>query len=353
MLVFGQIFPTPCDCTATASSGNVNFSSLSWTGTGCPTAGSAFYSGRLCLTLVNGTNLIMDKDFTVNGYFKVSNSGNSTFTIPSTRTLSVTGNMGDDNNNNASFVVNGTLNIGGTLYGKNKNVFSGSGTVTAGGLDFSSGGNGANLPDCPNPCNINWNVTTCKPVGSSFCTTVLPVTLLFFEAKTLPDYVQLKWATASELNFDRFVIEKTRDGNVYEEIGERQGAGISNTRIDYSFKDEQVMLGRTYYRLKAIDFDGYTEYFGLVSAFYEGAQDVSIFPNPAAIGNVNIYFNYFSEEPVFCKVMDVSGSEVYTGTIQRTGFDSNYKIENTFASGMYFLEVRTGLSKKVIRFVVN
>ena len=344
--LYGQI--SPCDCTANVPAGNILFSSLTWTGTGCPSSGSPSYTGNLCVNLVNGTNLIMNKDFTVNGGFGISTSGsNPTFTINSGFTLNVTGDMGDNSNNNTNFVVNGNLVVGGTLYGKNSNAFAGSGTVTAGGLDF-------NQPPTCSPCNIDWNVTTCEPAGSAFCTSVLPVTLLFFEANPYPDYVELKWATASELNFDRFIIEKTRDGSTFTEIGSRQGAGVSTVRIDYSFTDEQVMLGRTYYRLKAIDFDGYTEYFGLVSVHYDGVSAISVFPNPAPSGDVNIYFNYFSDEPLYYKIMDVSGAEVVTGTIKRTGFDNQYTLDKPLAPGLYYLIASPfDTEKKVIRFVVN
>ncbi len=317
-------------------------------GTGCPTAPSSSYTGNLCVNLANGSNLIMDKNFTINGGFGISNSGNSTFTLPTGRTLNVTGNMGDDANNNATYVINGNLNVGGTVYGKNSNAFSGSGTVTAGGLDFKA------EPTC-SPCTIDWNIPPgqCQPSPSPFCTIVTPVTLIFFEAKTYPEYVQLNWATATELNFDRFVIEKTRDAEEFIEIGSVQGAGVSTSRIDYSFKDEQVMLGRTYYRLKAIDFDGYTEYFGLATARYEGAKEIVVFPNPSTSGNVNLYLNYFSEEPLYCTVTDLSGAVVYSGVIHNSGFNNKYTIDKALASGMYFLTAKSREETKSIRFVVH
>ncbi len=351
--VYGQAVnctPGPGVCTASVS-GTINFSAITWSGTGCPTSGSTFYSGNLCLDLANNTVLTINKNFTINGGFGIS-TNKATIIIPAGDTLNVTGSMGNNSNNNADYVINGVLNVGGTLYGKNGNGFTGSGTVNAGGLDFKGD------PDpCIAPaCAINWIVPpgACQPAASDFCVVVLPVTLLFFEAKTYPDYVKLEWATASELNFDRFVIEKTRDGNTFTEIGERQGAGVSTSRIDYSFKDDQIMLGRTYYRLKAIDFDGYTEYFGMVSVYYEGVNEISVFPNPAASGDVNIYFNYFSDAPVFYKVMDVSGAETISGTIQRSGFDNQYTIKKSLATGMYYLVVsQIDHEKKVIRFVVH
>src|SRR5436190_16061531 len=108
---FAQV--SPCNCSANVGSGNVNFSSLTWTGTGCPTAGSTTYTGNLCLNLANNANLIMDKDFAITGGLGITNGGNSTFTLPNGKNLSVTTDMGDDSNNNVTFAIDGNLTVGG------------------------------------------------------------------------------------------------------------------------------------------------------------------------------------------------------------------------------------------------
>ncbi len=174
----------------------------------------------------------------------------------------------------------------------------------------------------------------------------LPVTLLYFSAIAEKNYVELNWATATELNFDRFVIEKTRDGKIFVEIGERQGAGVSTSRIDYSFKDEKVLLGRTYYRLKAIDFDGYTEYFGVVTALYDGDEQLRVVPNPAVGNDVKFQLNYSTEGSLYCSVLNASGGEVFSSFIESNGFDHEYTIAKTLTSGLYFLVVRQGKERK-------
>ncbi len=47
----------------------------------------------------------MDHTFTINGDFNITNTGSSTWTIPSTTTLTVNGDVGDPTNNNVDFVV--------------------------------------------------------------------------------------------------------------------------------------------------------------------------------------------------------------------------------------------------------
>ncbi len=43
-----------CSCTASVPTGMVNFSTLTWVGTGCPTSLSTSYTGSdLCVNLVN------------------------------------------------------------------------------------------------------------------------------------------------------------------------------------------------------------------------------------------------------------------------------------------------------------
>lgn len=181
----------------------------------------------------------------------------------------------------------------------------------------------------------------------------LPVELLYFYVEKKTDGVVLHWATASELNFDRFVIEKTRDGKTFVEIGERQGAGVSTTRIDYSFTDENVLLGRTYYRLKAIDFDGFTEYFGIVTATFEGAEQIMVAPNPAVGNNVKFQLNYSTEGALYYRVLNASGGEVFSSFIESNGFESEYAIPKTLTSGLYFLVVQQGQERKMVRFVVR
>jgi hypothetical protein len=157
-----------CNCSASLPSGNTNFSAIVWTGTGCPSSPTdgGSYTGNLCLDLANGSNVSMNINFTINGDFNITNSGNSTVTIPVTKTLHVTGDLGDADNNNVSFIVNGSLTVDQTIWGKNGNQFSGSGSVTADGLDFKS-------VTC-SPCSIIWDVNTCAPSPSAFCTTGPP-----------------------------------------------------------------------------------------------------------------------------------------------------------------------------------
>lgn len=354
-LLIGNVAYTqvsPCNCTADAGSGNQNFSSLTWLGTGCPTGVSTSYTGNLCIDLANNTNLIMDKSFTITGEMGISNNGNSTFSIPAGITLSMTGDLGDNNNNNVTFAINGNLVVGGGIYGKNSNAFngtgSGTGSITAGSLNFTG------PPTCnPTDCSgFNWNVGTCSPAGSTFCTSVvaLPVSLLFFDAQPGSEQVNLTWATATESNSSYFSIERSLDGINFREIGQENAAGNSISRINYVYNDVNPIIGRTYYRLKEVDFNGLTEYFNVEVIDYAGKKGVSVFPNPYENGELSVALNFAGSENAYGIIMDLSGKEIESFTLNSSTFkSSSLKLK----SGAYFVKVYSAGHSYVSKFIVR
>lgn len=86
--------------------------------------------------------------------------------------------------------------------------------------------------------------------------TVLPVSLTSFTAQKQVSGVQLKWNTSSEQNNSHFDIQRSADGINFSNVGKVNGAGNSNTSLDYYFTDKSPASGTNYYRLSQVDFDG-------------------------------------------------------------------------------------------------
>ena len=93
----------------------------------------------------------------------------------------------------------------------------------------------------------------------------LPITLLSFTGHNTVDGNLIQWQTASEHNNDYFNIEKTSDGETFENIGYIKGAGESTYPTTYSFTDYNSNRDINYYRLKQTDFDGKSTYSDLIS----------------------------------------------------------------------------------------
>lgn len=92
----------------------------------------------------------------------------------------------------------------------------------------------------------------------------LPIELVSFSGACNNGSVNLKWTTASETNNNQFVIERSLDGDSFEQILEIQGSNNSNYVIDYAATDDAPLDKLAYYRLKQIDYDGDADYSSLI-----------------------------------------------------------------------------------------
>lgn len=92
----------------------------------------------------------------------------------------------------------------------------------------------------------------------------LPITLVSFTAQKRDNYNLLEWSTASELNNDYFLLERSADGINWNTINKTPGAGNSNYLINYSFTDYNFENVINYYRLTQVDYNGVFETFKIV-----------------------------------------------------------------------------------------
>lgn len=109
---------------------------------------------------------------------------------------------------------------------------------------------------------------------------VLPVELTGFDGRAAGPVNELYWTTATETNSARFVVERSRDGSTFDDIGSVDAAGESQGTIDYSFADAAPPAGPAYYRLRMEDNDGTFERSGTI-AIVRGLANATLFPMPA------------------------------------------------------------------------
>ena len=115
-------------------------------------------------------------------------------------------------------------------------------------------------------------------------TSALPVELIGIQVNCLNEgkNAEITWQTASELNSDKYIIERSRDGLAWENIGEIQAAGTTTQLSQYSFVDNQTRSSNVvYYRLTQVDLDGTSTVYPPLSSSCEMSEEVVLFPNPA------------------------------------------------------------------------
>lgn len=202
--------------------------------------------------------------------------------------------------------------------------------------------------------NVTYN--SFGPWAVSLSTSPLPIQLISFEAQAVDNKkVLCEWITATEINNDYFTVERSANGQDFEETGIVDGAGNSNSILNYNFTDENPFSGVSYYRLKQTDFNGQFTYSNVVSVTIKKSfnTQASIYPNPAH-NNFTTAFNFDFEQPVLLQVYDMAGRKVLTENFIATeGVNSRKTDVSQIANGVYIVEITSGETKEQIRFVKN
>jgi hypothetical protein len=92
----------------------------------------------------------------------------------------------------------------------------------------------------------------------------IPVELISFTANRTDEGVELNWKTATEINNSGFTIERSRDEEIFTQIGFVSGRGTTTEISSYNYLDTEIETGNYYYRLKQTDFDGTFKYLNVV-----------------------------------------------------------------------------------------
>lgn len=180
----------------------------------------------------------------------------------------------------------------------------------------------------------------------------LPVSLTAFNATLTNGQTQLKWATASEKNNDRFEIERSLNGRTFEAIGSVKGNGNASAVINYAFADAKPAPGTNYYRLKQVDFDGTFAYSKIVTVKNnQSAQpELTIYPVPATSEiTVSLSGNAAVEN---VKIFNLNGNLVKEMTAgAKNQLEVNVPISE-LPAGYYVVQVTspaTTLTRKIVK----
>lgn len=125
--------------------------------------------------------------------------------------------------------------------------------------------------------SLDWNLTN----GASLDCTVLPLELIGLSAEAATDHVLIAWETATETASDRFILERSADGELFAAIGSVPAAGHSQMQLSYQFRDTTPYHGLNYYRLTEVDDSGYETRVATTTAVFRAGGKNAPFPNPS------------------------------------------------------------------------
>jgi hypothetical protein len=171
--------------------------------------------------------------------------------------------------------------------------------------------------------------------------TALPITLMEFKGQQQNTTINLSWKTSHEENFNRFEVEKSRDGVTFQSIGLVFPWENAN-HIDYVFSDKNAAPGNNYYRLKMIDNDASYKYSNMLTFSVEqmaGAKIV-VAPNPV-VNKISVQLTGLSENAYRMEISNVMGQKFIEKTINITRYSQTEYLTRTasMTPGIYFLTI--------------
>jgi len=284
----------------------------------------------------NNTNLSNGLEEIRNGYWNINrtDAGTEDFNLTLLWSDACFENINDVSTGALQTIFIGYHNV--NIWEKvTSNIFSGSESCNDADGDLESGEISATI----NNSGIYALATTDK------ATNPLPVELLYFKAWRNETEVYLSWATASEINNEKFIVQRSIDAINFQSIIEVTGNGNSNAIIHYNTTDTHI-LPIVYYRLKQVNFDGTFSLSNVVLIKFENTRAVKIFPNPLKSGEfLSLLFIGFRQSNAYVTLLDSFGHILLT-----TGFsikDNSFIYSmplNKIKPGVYLLDVYLGHS---------
>ena len=184
----------------------------------------------------------------------------------------------------------------------------------------------------------------------------LPVELISFQGEATDNNVILSWSTATELNNDRFEIQRSLDGVDFETLGSVAGNGTTNQLSHYSFNDKNPVNGFNFYRLKQVDFDGTEEMLPTIRISFDllgSAPELIFYPNPTNGDNLSIQFLTNNPLSIVLRAIDLSGKILFEKQFENATTLNTNQISFDGQKGTFIVQVEQGGLIREHRVIVD
>jgi hypothetical protein len=172
----------------------------------------------------------------------------------------------------------------------------------------------------------------------------LPVEIIHFGCRERQGGVLVSWVTAMEENSDYFAVLRSADSREWKRMATLPAAGFSAQLRSYSWFDAQPLPGNNYYRVLAVDRNGYEESTEICLTRFNRsisneAGSVTGYPNPTA-GRITIEVNAAMEGRVSLLLTAAAGNQIVRRSENATRGINRYELDlGEVVPGVYMLRV--------------
>ncbi len=186
-----------------------------------------------------------------------------------------------------------------------------------------------------------------------YYSTPLPIDLVEFIGTCRTKAIELTWETASEINNDYFTIERSIDGIDFKQFITIPGIGNSSSPKYYSFRDQEVLNGRVFYRLSQTDFDGISEVFEPIAVTAckdaEGASS-GLINYTQSDNNLTVHYHVDQKSISLFQVYNINGQLIYSEKVESEAGFNEWKVSkyNISLAGTFLIKMDLGNMKTEI-----
>ena len=162
---------------------------------------------------------------------------------------------------------------------------------------------------------------------------LLPIQLTLLYGTCADGIITIVWQTATEYNNDYFTLYRSFDGISFEPIEHIDGAGSSNSLINYNYTDKVSHTPMVYYKLAQTEYDGTTVFSKIIAVVTCNSN------TQFNINNLEIQVEFEnSATPNHVTITTIDGKIVYSKSFID---QKQIVIPNKYGDGIYVISVCT------------
>ncbi len=197
------------------------------------------------------------------------------------------------------------------------------------------------------PFTLGWDLTG----GASLNCSPLSVKLAQLTANPKIDHNLVEWETSAEIEHNYFILEKSLDGKIFEQITKVESKG-SLSGSNYQYEDHQVS-DLSYYRLISYDNYGQSSYSSIVKVNNKVKNTLEVYPNPSS-DVVSIKFYAEQKGVMQLEMYNSFGVLVVQEDVDVVeGKNSVERNLKAFETGIYLVKIAGGGSGSYVTRVVK
>jgi hypothetical protein len=156
--------------------------------------------------------------------------------------------------------------------------------------------------------------------------------------------VSLKWETLTEVDLQKFVVERSADGIHFNAIGEQTALAANYTGFRYEFTDHSPLASASFYRIRAVDSDGKINYSAIIRVNNSDGTSVSLklYPNPVTSKELSIQGAGLKLGAYQLVITDLNGKQLLSQSIMMNAanFSQHILLPAEMSKGNYVLMLK-------------